>query len=216
MAEEVETSDLSPCPFCGGVAQERLIVERYGDIADRGFCIECRQCLASTRLHYCVGKDDPRPIVRMAWNNRAALNGKAESRLALAIITEDEEDAAGCTKKNGCAIAGEGGLPCNGQCVRALVAKLAVLSAALEAEHIATIAQKGEATALKLLLDDERAKMHRLSFVAGNIAIEHPEWPQDYALHVAHLVDELAAERAKVAAQDAQHAERELAPAKEI
>lgn len=95
LEQEKDACDLLPCPFCGGKAQERLVVDRYGEITDRGFCIECRQCFACTRLHYFVGKEDPRPIVRGAWNARPQSVPTADQRLAIAVTALGDGETVG-------------------------------------------------------------------------------------------------------------------------
>lgn len=60
---------LKPCPFCGGEARYML-----ADVDDDGYCVECTQCWASSRVHLSL-KDDARPIVAAAWNRRVPQAG---------------------------------------------------------------------------------------------------------------------------------------------
>jgi len=65
------STDLRPCPFCGGRAV-------FGQVFDKdhpdfgGHFIVCMApgCEASTCLRYAHG-DDPRPLLAQAWNRRA-------------------------------------------------------------------------------------------------------------------------------------------------
>ena len=58
--------DLKPCPFCGGDV-ERITIEDDSDPANfGGDVIQCRNCLASSRVEF-GGKEN----LSAAWNRRA-------------------------------------------------------------------------------------------------------------------------------------------------
>lgn len=58
-------ASLLPCPFCGSEPY-------YGGNQEYGFFIQCNNpvCSASSKLVYAL-KDDPWPILKEAWNDRA-------------------------------------------------------------------------------------------------------------------------------------------------
>lgn len=59
--------ELLPCPFCGGDA-ERFDVQEEDDANRGSSCIQCKQCVASTALHF-----DRKENLVSSWNARAAL-----------------------------------------------------------------------------------------------------------------------------------------------
>lgn len=70
-----EALELLPCPFCGGEA-ERIDIptvgsdpELGGDPNAGGSCIQCKQCTASTALHF-----DRKENLYSSWNTRVALS----------------------------------------------------------------------------------------------------------------------------------------------
>lgn len=63
-----EQVELKPCPFCGGEA--KII----GPVQEGGYCVECPQCLASSKLMYPL-MDDVSELLTEAWNTRHVAEG---------------------------------------------------------------------------------------------------------------------------------------------
>lgn len=60
--EYCESTNLSPCPFCGSEA-------RFVNTHDGGCCVECSKCMASSRAIH-PDKQDPNRELAEAWNSR--------------------------------------------------------------------------------------------------------------------------------------------------
>lgn len=69
-AEGVECGELMPCPFCGGKAEVHHITEEDEPNNAGGVCVCCKQCAASSRVHFSV-KEDGEPHAISAWNRRS-------------------------------------------------------------------------------------------------------------------------------------------------
>ena len=66
-----EPTKLRPCPFCGGDA-ERIDVPDEDEENAGGSCIQCKQCAASSALHF-----DRKENLYSSWNERAKQTEKA-------------------------------------------------------------------------------------------------------------------------------------------
>lgn len=62
-------TDLLACPFCGGEA-ERYDDHDTGSFNDGGSCIQCKQCQASSPMHF-----DRKENLYRSWNDRTPTCG---------------------------------------------------------------------------------------------------------------------------------------------
>lgn len=62
----MERDSLKPCPFCGGEAGELVFDDvPQDDVNFGGSCISCRQCGASSAVHF-----DRKENLYSSWNDR--------------------------------------------------------------------------------------------------------------------------------------------------
>ena len=74
--------ELKPCPFCGGMAQRTDVpTDDESDPNAGGSFIECRECAASTALHF-----DRKENLIDSWNQRAAPTAPSTAAGEMAFV----------------------------------------------------------------------------------------------------------------------------------
>lgn len=73
------------------------------------------------------------------------------------------------------------------------------------------IAMRDDMEAAIARAEAAEAELQRLSFAAGNVALDHPDWPPEYARHLAALVA-----RAEAAERRVQELEEALSSARDL